>query len=194
MTDDHSHDGEFLKYVTSPAFRSRSSSHEAGHAVLAHHFGHKVVDVSIEARIVPEGSPDAKSISGGQLGATGGHTQIDWTKVSIKAPNFDSYLQDIATVMMGGRAAEELTHPDDVVPAHWKADVVYFHDAASQAHRTESAINHFLEEGHLQAKELLQRTDIAEQHQRVRDYLFSGRGSHPNGEFITRRVMKGLST
>jgi hypothetical protein len=112
--------------------------------------------------------------------------------MKMSDPGFDDYLQDIATVMMAGRAAEELTHPHDVVPAHWKADIVFFREAAMQAQRTEPEINHFLEVGHARAKQLLQQPEIAKQHQKVRDYLFAGDGSHPNGAFIVRQVIRGL--
>jgi hypothetical protein len=94
--------------------------------------------------------------------------------------------------MMAGRAAEELTHPDKVVPTHWDADVAYFQDVGRKARRTESQIGDFLEEGYRRAKALLQESDILRQHQQVRECLIAGHFTHPNGKFITR-VMKGLS-
>jgi hypothetical protein len=190
---EHSEDEEFDRYIATPEHQSRAGSHEAGHAVLAEHFGHKVIDVSTEGEIIPEGSPDAMAISGGELAATGGGVRIEWFKMNMNDPDFDDYLQNIATVLMGGRAAEELTHLEKVVPTHWKADVVYFQDIGRQAHRTDAQISDFLDAGHRKAKELLCRSDLAEQHQRVRDCLRDGRcRRHPNGKCVTR-VMKGLS-
>jgi hypothetical protein len=190
---EHSFNEELRRYITSPEHQSRSSSHEAGHAVLAAHFGHEVIDVSTEGEIVPKDSPDAMAINDGELAATGGNIQINWFKMNMNHPDFDDYLQNVATVLMGGRAAEELSNPDKVVPSHWKADVVYFRDVGKQARRNDAQINDFLEEGRRRAKELLSRSDLAEQHERVRNCLLDGRcGSHPNGKFVTR-VMKGLS-
>jgi len=193
-SDADSDNEQLQRYVSSPEHKSRSSSHEAAHAVLAYHFGHEVIDVTTDGEIIPQGSPDSMLVSGGELAATGGGTRIDWVKMDLNHPDFDDYLQNIATVLMAGRAAEELTHPEKVVPAHWKADLVYFQDVARQARRTESQIRDFLEEGFRRAQELLQRADVSRQHQRVRDYLIAGRSTHPNGKFITRRVMKGFST
>lgn len=188
----HLNDEELQRHLASPEHRSRSSSHEAGHAVLAEYFHHEVIDVRTDGETVPEGSPEAMLVSGGKLGATGGETHINWAKMDMNHPAFDDHLRNIATVFMGGRAAEELTHHEKIEPDHWKADIAHFKQAAGRC-RTESQMDELLEEGYRRAKDLLQHL-ISKQHKRVRDCLFADErcSRHPNGKFV-RRVMKGLS-
>ncbi|MGB6776930.1 MAG: hypothetical protein WBE45_21360 [Terriglobales bacterium] len=173
-----------------PKHQSLSSSHEAGHAVIAEYLGYRVIHVSTAGAIVPADSPEAVLLSNGELAATGGYVEIDLPRLRPSDPDLDKDLQDIATFRMGGRAAEELTHPESALPNHWKADVGEFKEPLKK-YKTEAELNGFLEEGYRRAKELLRDPEIMMQHQRLRQLLVSGVCSNrPNGEFV-RKAIKG---
>jgi hypothetical protein len=156
-------------------------SHEAGHAVLAEHFGCELCNLSLDAVVVSA------------EGAVGGSAEIDFGRLCPKHPDFTIRLQDIATVLMGGVAAEEVTHPHLAQLTHAKQDVYDFKHFLSPF-RTDADMDVLLNEGHVRAKALLSSSEIAEQHHRLYEFLVSTpQLSQPNGKYL-RRVMKGLST
>ena len=179
--DDADSDNEQLQRYAQ-TIRDLRISHEAGHAVLAEHFGYKLLNLTIEAVIV---SADE--------GATGGSTDIDWNRLYPNSPDFDERLLDAAAVFMGGRAAEELTHPHLASASHWKIDISDFKDRVRKV-RTEVEMDAILEEGYLRAKTLLSNPEISEQHNHLRRFLATEhRPQQRNGRFLVR-VMKGLSS
>lgn len=164
-----------------PRIRGLTISHEAGHAVLAEHFGYELRNVVIEAIIV---SAD---------GATGGSTEIGWNRLDPNAPDFDERLQDVATVLMGGRAAQELTHPHLAGASYWKMDVSDFKERIKKL-RTEPEMECILEEGYSRAKALLSSSELSGQHNRLCRFLETNPDlRQPNGRILSR-VMKGLSS
>jgi len=155
-------------------------SHEAGHAVLAEHFGYKLLNLTRE--VVESAN-----------GATVGSAAIDWGRLDPNGPDFDERLLDAATVFMGGRAAEEVTHADSANTLHCKIDISDFKDRVRKV-RTEVEMDAILEEGYRRAKTLLSNPEISEQHNNLCRFLETGRDlPQPNGRYL-RRVMKGLSS
>lgn len=155
-------------------------SHEAGHAVLADYFGYELRNLILEAAIV---SPE---------GATGGSAEIDF-RIFPTRPDFHQQLQNIATVLMGGIAAEELTHPHLAKEQHGKIDVFQYKELA-RAFKRESEMNATLDEGFEKAKMLLSGANLKVQHVCLRQFLEANPlPQQPNGRFL-RRVMKGLSS
>jgi hypothetical protein len=73
MIPSDSDNEQFQHYVNRPEIRHLRISHEAGHAVLAEHFGYELRNVITEASMV---STD---------GATGGSTEIDWGKLETRS-------------------------------------------------------------------------------------------------------------
>ena len=182
---------QFQRYVSRPEIRQQVCSHEAGHAILADHFGYRVIHISIEGKLVPEGSPEAMLISNGELAAIGGDIEIRWGPIDPNARNFDECLQDIATILMGGKAAEELTHPASR-SNHWKADVAHFKEPFKK-YRTEAQMDNLLQEGYQRAKVLLSNPKLAAYHRWLRDCLIAGvYRDRPNGSSLIR-AMKGLN-
>jgi hypothetical protein len=150
-----------------------------------------VFHVSTMGEIVLPDSPEAGLVSNGELAAIGGSIEIGWGMLCPNDQHFDIDLQNIATVLMGGRAAEELTHPDSPMPIHWKKDVEHFKELIQKCRRTEQQADDLLEEGHRRAKELLNNPEIAIEHLRVRSLLMSGaHRTYPNGELV-RKAIRG---
>lgn len=177
-SDDDSDNEQLQRYA--PTVRDLSISHEAGHAVLAEHFGYELRNVIIEAVIV---SPE---------GATGGSAEIDF-RIFPNGPDFHQQLQNIATVLMGGIAAEELTHPHLAKEKHGKNDVSQYEELA-KAFKRETEMNTILDEGFKRAKMLLSGANLKVKHDRLRQFLETNPlPQQPNGRFL-RRVMKGLSS
>lgn len=161
------------------AIRDLRISHEAGHAVLAEHFGYELHNLALDAVIV---SPE---------GATGGSAEIQF-RIFHKRPDLDKQLHDIATVLMGGRAAEELNYPHLAKESHWLMDIADFKGRIAEF-RTDAEMNALLDEGHQRAKALLSDATLKEQHNRLCKFLATNPvPRQPNGGFL-RRVMKGLS-
>jgi ATP-dependent Zn protease len=181
---DHDSDNEQLRrYTETPEIRSLTISHESGHAVLAEYFGHELRDVDIKVVII--------STDGMADGATGGSTTIGWKRLDINGPDFDEQIQEAATILMGGRAAEELTHSELAQASSWALDILQFKDKVKEW-RTETEMDAILEEGYQTAKMLL-RTKLSEQHNRLRSFLATEPAlNRPNGRFLCR-AMKGLS-
>jgi hypothetical protein len=179
-------DNERLQsYVKRPEIQSLTISHESGHAVLAEYFGHEVRDVVTKPKVV-------RSTDGEIVGVTGGSIEIGWRPLDLNDPDFDDRIQERATILMGGRAAEELTHPELAEASSWALDVEQFKDKV-KGWRTGTEMDALLEEGYRKAKSLLRDPKISEQHTRLRNFLatepvFNG----PNGQYLCR-VMKGLS-
>jgi hypothetical protein len=160
--------------------------------VLAERFGYPVIHVSIEGKIVLEGSPESMLVSNGEFGATGGGAEIDFGRIFPNSPDFDEVLRNIATIQMGGRAAEEMTHPASAQSAHAKSDEFKFRDAWKK-YRTREQLDFLLAEGHRRARAFLAHPTISKEHQRVRDFLFSGRDcTYPNGESV-RKAIRGTN-
>ena len=180
-------DNELLRrYTENPEIRSSSISHESGHAVLAEHFGHEVHDVVTKPKVI-------RSRTGEFVGVTGGSIEIGWKHLDLNAPDFDDQIQEEATVLMGGRAAEELTHPELAQALSWAVDISQFKDKFKEW-RAETEMDAILEEGYRKAKSLLSDLEISEQHNRLRNFLATEPTlNHPNGRFLCR-VMKGLSS
>ena len=161
------------------AIRDLRISHEAGHAVLAEHLGYDLCNLSLEAVASADG-------------AIGGSAEINF-RLRPNRPDFAERLQDFATVLMGGVAAEELTHPHLANSTHAKQDVSDFKIFAAKW-KTDAEADAILAEGHVRSKELLSTTELTEQHRRMCDFLAANpQPKQPNGKFL-RRVMKGLST
>jgi hypothetical protein len=94
---------------------------------------------------------------------------------------------------MGGRAAEEMTHPHSARRPHCKIDISDFKDRVRKV-RTEVEMDAILEEGYRRAKTLLSNPEVSGQHNNLRRFLATDSDlSQPNGRFL-RRVMKGLSS
>jgi hypothetical protein len=175
---EHSNDDDFRQYAET--IRDLRISHEAGHAVLAEHFSYELFNLSLDASIV---SPE---------GATGGAAEIQF-RMYHKRADFDNQLQNIATVLMGGRAAEELTYPHLARDSHWQMDIFDFKGRVAEF-RSDAEMDALLHAGYRRAKTLLSTTEISEQHHRLRNFLATEPLPHqPNGRFLSR-VMKGLSS
>jgi ATP-dependent Zn protease len=154
-------------------------SHEAGHAVLGERFGYVLEHLSLDVSVV---SPE---------GGTGGTAEIQF-RMYHKRSDFPKQLQDIATVLMGGRAAEELAYPHLARDSHWQMDISDFKRRVSEF-RGDAEMDALLDEGHRRAKVLLRNTEVSEQHDRLRRFLKTNPlPQRPNGNYL-RRVMKGLS-
>lgn len=167
--------------VYAEAVRDLRISHEAGHAVLAEHFGYELCNLTLEADIVSA------------EGAVGGSAQIDFGRLYPNHTDFADRLQNIATVLMGGVAAEEATHPHLAQLSHAKRDVTDFKNFLTDW-KTDAEMDALLAEGHKKAKALLSSSELAEQHQRLCTFLATtAQPSQPNGRYL-RRVMRGLST
>jgi hypothetical protein len=153
-------------------------SHEAGHAVLAEHFGYELLNLSLDAIVSADG-------------ATGGSAEIPF-RMYPKRSDFDKQLQDIATVLMGGIASEELTHPHLAKQSHGQKDVSEFKGRIAEF-RSDAEMDALLEEGYRKAKSLLSNPEISEQHNRLRRFLTAEPDvQQPNGRYL-RQVMKGLN-
>lgn len=174
-----SHDEQFELYAEQT--RDLRVSHEAGHAVLAEYLGYEVRHLSVDAFIVSE------------EGAIGGSVEINWGQLSLNDPQFDEKLQDRATILMGGRAAEEMTHAHLAKESHWKHDISCFKDPLKVA-RTDEEMNVILETGHQRAAELLNTPKLRKEHTHLCVFLAKQPNlKQPNGRLL-RRVMKGLSS
>jgi hypothetical protein len=107
--------------------------------------------------------------------------------------DFHKQLQDIATVLMGGIAAEELTHPHLADKSHGKKDISDFKGRIAEF-RSEAVMDVLLDKGHQKAKTLLNEAKLFEQHRRLCHFLATKPNPQtPNGRRILR-VMKGLSS
>jgi hypothetical protein len=154
-------------------------SHEAGHAVLGERFGYVLEHLGLDAAIA---SP---------TGGTGGSAEINF-RIFPNRADANQQLQDIATVLMGGIAAEEVTHPHLANEKHGKDDVSQYKELA-KAFKRESEMNATLDEGFRTAKMLLSGADLKVQHDRLCRFLEKNPlPQRPNGNYL-RRVMKGLS-
>ena len=175
---EQSHDEEFEQFAG--AIRDLRISHEAGHAVLSEHFGYELENLGLDAVIV---SPDE--------GAIGGSAEINF-RIFPNRSDLHQQLQNIATVLMGGIAAEELTHPHLAKEKHGKNDVFQYKELA-KAFKRETEMDAILDEGHKLAKTMLSDARLKAQHNRLCNFLATKPLSpSPNGKFL-RRVMKGLS-
>jgi hypothetical protein len=176
---EHAEDEEFEQYAE--AIRDLRVSHESGHAVIAENLGYELRHMSVDAVIV---SPE---------GAVGGWVDINFERLSLNDPYFDERLQEIATILMGGKAAEEMTHPHLADESHWKNDISDFKDRVKVA-RTDEEMDVILEVGHHRAAQLLNSLGLREEHKRLCNF-FANQPTlkHPNGRFLWR-VMKGLSS
>jgi hypothetical protein len=155
-------------------------SHEAGHAVLGERFGYVLEHLGLDAAI---DSPDT--------GGTGGSAEIIF-RIFPNRPDLHQQLQNIATVLMGGIASEEMTHPHLAKEGHGERDVSQYKELA-KAFKRESEMNATLDEGFKTAKMLLSGADLKVQHDRLRRFLETNPlPQRPNGNYL-RRVMKGLS-
>jgi hypothetical protein len=164
----------------SQVIRDLRISHESGHAVLAEHFGYELKNLGLDAFLVSD------------EGATGGSAEINF-RIFPNRPDFQEQLQNIATVLMGGIAAEELTHPHLAKEQHGKDDVAQYEEFAKRF-KQETATPAVLDEGLKRAKMLLSSANLKIQHDRLRNFLASNPvPQQPNGRFL-RRVMKGLSS
>lgn len=172
-------DENFEQYAQ--VIRDLRISHESGHAVLAEHFGYELKNLGLDAVIV---SPDE--------GASGGSAEINF-RIFPNRPDLHEQLQNIATVLMGGIAAEELTHPHLAKEQHGKNDVSQYEEFAKRF-KLETATTKILDEGFNRAKMLLSGSNLKVQHDRLRQFLeMNPVPQQPNGRFL-RRVMKGLSS
>jgi hypothetical protein len=138
-------------------------SHEAGHAVLAAHFGYELCNLSLDASVV--------SLEGG----TGGSAEINF-RLYPHRPDFDKQLDDIATVLMGGIAAEEFTHPHLASWSHCKKDIADF-KARIGEFRSDAEMDAILDEGYHRAKALFSDAEVSEQTPSLA--FFSGDGTEP---------------
>jgi ATP-dependent Zn protease len=172
-------DGDFEQYAE--AIRDLRISHEAGHAVVAEHLGYELRHLSVDAPIV---SPE---------GTIGGWVDINFERLSLNDPEFDERLQEVATILMGGRAAEEMTHPELAKESHWKNDTSDFTERVRVA-RTDEEMGVLLEIGHQRATGLLNTSALHEEHNRLCVFLAKQPNlRYPNGRFLWR-VMKGKSS